>query len=308
MLGSQGLACSSRLIIRSMTKSRDAELNEARKSLRPTAEEAASAWRTLVIAEREQVERLPNRPNPQDFYAPVAESFRAEARRRGDPVLDHLLTLVLPQETWLDVGAGGGRYTLPLALQAQRMYAVEPSSGMREVLRASADKEGIHNLEVFDERWPMPESTVPLADIGFISQVGYDIPEFAAFLDQLETHSRRMCIAVLFERSPIAYFAPLWPRVHGEQRVLLPGLGEFMTLLFARGRRPELKGIRIPARVFDSLDALCQASRRPLWVGEGSSEDQRLSKVIEELAQPINGGFTLDGRPRYLGVVTWSRA
>jgi len=290
-----------------MAESRDTELNYALKSLRPTAEEASSAWRSLVIAERKQVERLPNRPKPEDFYAPVAETFRAEARRSGDPVLDYLLTLALPHETWLDVGAGGGRYTLPLALRAERVYAVEPSSGMRQVLRASAGKDGIHNLEVFDERWPAPDSNIPVADVGFISQVGYDIAEFAAFLDQLEAHSRRMCVAVLFERSPTAYFALLWPRVHGEKRVLLPGLGEFMALLFSRGRRPALKGIRLPARVFDSLGALHQAARRPLWVGEGSWEDQRLSKAIEELARPLNAGFTLDGRPRYLGIVTWSR-
>ena len=290
-----------------MTAASHEDFTEARKSLRPTAEEAAAAWRSLVIAEREQVERLPNRPNPDDFYAPVAESFRAEARRSGDPVLDYLLTLALPHETWLDVGAGGGRYTFPLALQVERMYAVEPSPGMRQVLRTSAGQEGIHNLEVFSERWPTPESKVPVADIGFISQVGYDIPEFAAFLDQLEAHSRRMCVAILFERSPIAYFAPLWPAVHTERRLLLPGLGEFTALLFARGRRPELKGIRLPARVFEGSSALQQASRRPLWVREGSAEDQRLAKAIEELARPMGGGLTLDERPRYLGVVTWSR-
>jgi SAM-dependent methyltransferase len=288
-----------------MTESPEAELNDARKSLRPTPEEAASAWRSLVIAERAQVERLPNRPKPEDFYAPVAESFRADARRAGDPLLDYLLNLVQANETWLDVGAGGGRYTLPLALRAKRMYAVEPSQGMREVLAASAREGGITNLEIFDERWPSPQSHVPVADVGFISQVGYDISEFAAFLDQLEAHSRRMCVAVLFERSPIAYFARLWALVHGEQRVLLPGLGEFIALLFARGRRPELKGISLAPRVFESLAALHQASRRPLWVGAGTSEDQRLSKAVEELARPYDGGFTLDERPRYLGAVTW---
>jgi hypothetical protein len=32
----------------------------------------------MVRADREQVEALPDRPRPEDFYAPVAEQFRAD--------------------------------------------------------------------------------------------------------------------------------------------------------------------------------------------------------------------------------------
>ena len=100
--------------------------------LRPSASEAATAWRDLVLAEREQVESLPDRPRPQDFYGPVAQSFKADPHRTDEPLLDVLRALVRPDETWIDVGAGGGRYALPIALLARRVYAVEPSAGMRQ--------------------------------------------------------------------------------------------------------------------------------------------------------------------------------
>ncbi|HLF78419.1 MAG TPA: methyltransferase domain-containing protein [Dehalococcoidia bacterium] len=277
---------------------------DAQRTLRPSAAEAADAWRALVVAEREQVERLPNRPRPEDFYAPVAESFRAEARRGGEPLLDYLLSLVQSDETWLDIGAGGGRYTLPIALLAARVFAIEPSQGMRSVLSASAREEGITNLEVFDERWPGP-SEAPIADVAFISQVGYDIEEFGAFLDQMEAHARRLCVAVMFERSPIAEFAALWPDVHGEERILLPALPELLTLLFARGRRPAVHGLYLPPRTYASLDALHRAARRPLWVREGSAQDQRLGVAVKDIAKAVEEGFTLNSRERYLGVVTW---
>ena len=47
--------------------------------LRPGEAEALDAWRTIVTAERLQVEGLPDRPRPEDFYASIADRFRGEA-------------------------------------------------------------------------------------------------------------------------------------------------------------------------------------------------------------------------------------
>jgi SAM-dependent methyltransferase len=272
--------------------------------LRPSAPAAAEAWRALVNAEREQVERLPNRPRPEDFYAPVAENFRADPHRTDDPLLDVLRPMVRADETWLDVGAGGGRYTLAIALIARRVFAVEPSAGMRGVMAEACREFGIDNLDLFDERWPSPTNT-PIADVGFISQVGYDIPEFSAFLDQLESRSRRLCVAVLFARAPISDFAPLWPWVHGEERVLLPGLAEFTTLLFARGLLPETRLLTLPPRAYPDLGSLHAAARRPLWVLEDTPADMRLATAVEKLAVHVDDGVTLSAAPRKLGIVTW---
>jgi SAM-dependent methyltransferase len=279
-------------------------IEAARRVLRPSADEAAEAWRVLVTEERDQVERLPNRPRPEDFYGPIAEAFRADPMRTDEPALNLLRELVRGDESWLDVGAGGGRYTLAIALQARRVYAVEPSQGMREVLAASAEEHGIANLEIFAERWPC-ESEVPVAEVGFISQVGYDIAEIGPFLEQLEAHSQSLCVAMLFERAPISDFAPLWQAVHGEERALLPGLGEFMTLLYAKGRFPQISVIDLPPRTFADLETMQRACRRPLWVLEGSAEDARLGKAIRELAVEVEDGVTLSARNRHLALVTW---
>jgi len=280
---------------------------KARQALVPDPVTAADAWRAMVLAEREQVERLPDRPRPEDFYAPVAESFRADPRRRDEPLLDVLRGLVQPEETWLDIGAGGGRYTLAIALLAKRVFAVEPSEGMRQVLALAAREHGIENLEVFDERWPC-QSRCPQADVAFISQVGYDIAEFGAFVDQMEGHSRRLCVAVLFERAPIAEFAVLWPAVHGEERHQLPALGEFLVLLLAKGRFPEVKVLSLPPRTYPDLDALTSAARRPLWVLEGTPQDENLRAAVRAAAVAVPGGYALNPRPRRLGVVTWEPA
>ena len=281
------------------------DVDAAQKTLRPSAADAAEAWRVLVTAEKAQVEDLPNRPRPEDFYGPISESFRADPRRTDDPLLDRLRGLVRPDETWIDIGAGGGRYALPIALLAKRVYAVEPSPGMRDALAASVREHGIENVEVFDERWP-GESRAPIADVSLLGHVGYDIADIGPFLDEMEAHTRRMCVAVLFESSPIAEFAPLWLPVHGEERVVLPGMRELTALLFARGIVPEISTIALPPRTFENREAMLRSVRRPLWVLEGTAEDERLKAAVDQQAIEVDGGVALQTQPRQLGIVTWA--
>jgi SAM-dependent methyltransferase len=54
----------------------------------------------------------------------VNSLFRADPTRTDDPVLDELLRLVRSGETWLDVGAGAGRFALPIARSTCRWLAV----------------------------------------------------------------------------------------------------------------------------------------------------------------------------------------
>jgi hypothetical protein len=243
--------------------------------LRPSAAAAAAAWRALVLSEREQVERLPNRPRPEDFYGPVAESFKADPRRTTDPLLDILRAMVRPDETWLDVGAGGGRYRYPSPCW---LAASSPSNP----------------LPVCVVSWSRPVESSASTTWICSTSVG------------LAPRSRRLCVAVLFARAPISDFAPLWPLVHSEERDQLPGLAELTTLLFAKGRLPETRLLTIPLRTFPDLPSLHAAARRPLWVLEATEADGRLGEAVRQLAVPVEDGVALSTEPRKLAVVTWS--
>ena len=76
-------------------------------------------------------------------------------------------------DTWLDVGAGGRRYALPLARAVARVIAVEPSRAMRAVLEASAREHAVRNLEIVASRWLLVKPR--WADVALIPHVGYDI-------------------------------------------------------------------------------------------------------------------------------------
>ena len=121
-------------------------------------------------------------PDGRDFYATVSRTFVADPVRDGDLVLEALLGLARPDETWLDIGAGAGRYALPLARRVRRVVAVDPSGSMLEALREGMAAHGIANIGTVEGRWP-PDDALraalgpdPLADAaaGIVEHVNRD--------------------------------------------------------------------------------------------------------------------------------------
>lgn len=275
---------------------------------RPDYESCVADWGERVRANNAQVERLGEREDGSDFYAPMAAMFRADPLRRDDASLNALLGLARAEETWLDVGAGGGRYALGLARQVRRVLAVEPSEGMRAVLAETGAEHGIANVEVIAESWPLPDAVAPAveADVALIAHVGYDVEAIGPFVEALEGAARRLCVALLMERAPGAAFAGVWRAVQGEPLALLPALPEFVALLEARGRRVEVRMVGEREWGFDTWEEAVKGTRRRLWLREGSTKDRLLLQVLgDQLRVREDGGYDLRGPVDQIALVTW---
>lgn len=257
------------------------------------ADALVEAWAARVRANREQSERVREGPEPDDFYAPVRGLFVADPRRTDDPTLDPLLDLARPGESWLDIGAGAGRYALPLALRVREVIAFDPSEGMLEALRLAMAEYGVHNVRTVHARWPPDGAagTAPRADVALIAHLGYDIERIGEFLDAMEAAAGRLCVAVLAERVPSAPAAPFWPAVHGEERAELPALEEFLAILRARGRMPAVTYAGRQRRGFASRDALVAWLRNQLFIGAGSAADRRLAAALESRMVAADDGI-----------------
>ena len=267
-----------------------------------------AAWAARVRANREQAERVREVPDSGDFYAPVAGMFVDDPRRSSDPTLHRLLEIARPAETWLDIGAGAGRYALPLAIRVGEVIALDPSAGMLEALRAAMDRNGIRNIRLVHARWPLDTaSATPRADVALIAHLGHDVEGIAAFIDAMEAAAGRLCVAVMTERAPSASVGPFWEAVHGEEHVELPGLGEFLAILEARGRAPAVAFEPRPPRVFASRSALLGWLRNQLFVAPGSAADGRLLAEVDRRAVIAGDGSVrlapvVEGRE---GIATW---
>jgi molybdenum cofactor cytidylyltransferase len=268
-------------------------------------------WADRVRRDRLQVDRYREVPDGEDFYRPVSGLFRADPRRTDEPLLDALLALARPDDVWLDIGAGAGRYAMPVALRVREVVALEPSEGMRAALGEMAAEHGIANVRLVADRWP-PEPGGPgdgiHADVALIAHLGYDVEAIGPFLDAMETAADRLCVAILMERQPSSIADPFWPPIHGEARVALPALPEFLDLLRTRGREPSVLRFPRPPRTVDSLEELQAFVRRHLWLTPGGANDRRLEELVRAAAERPEGRWALPQPTIDIGLVSWSPA
>lgn len=274
--------------------------------LRPTETEALAVWRRLIEADREQVERLREEHDRTDYYAPVASSFSPSLRDSIEwPVV---ATFSQADDTWLDIGAGGGRFAVPLAGLVEHVIAVEPSPSMREVLTGAVAEAGVPNLDVIDARWPV-EGWDREVDVSLAAHALYDVGDLAAWLDAQEDATRRTCIAIFGSEARGSRIADFFEAVHGEPMATLPALREFVAVLGARGRRYEVRTIETGETPQPKpADEVYRTLRRLLWTAEGTPLDERLQALAREWYAVDGSGeetLALPAMRPWIGVVSW---
>ena len=156
---------------------------------------ATQRWKSMIQAEHAQSDRMRDSAPPVDHWRPFAQQFQADPRRAGDERLERLVSLVAPHQTLIDVGAGGGRLALPLALHCRHVTAVEPSESMASVFIEQAGEHGIENVSLVQARWE--EAEVEPGDSVLWDHVIYKGTERELFVRKLEGHDRERVIIVL---------------------------------------------------------------------------------------------------------------
>lgn len=144
----------------------------------------------------------------------------AERLRDGDSVLD--------------VGAGGGAASLPLAPPAGLLVAVDESSSMLAHFADSATRIGVAHVEVVG-RWPEIAPQVDVANVVVCHHVVYNVGDLAGLLVALDGHARRRVVVELTARHPQSDLNGLWRAIHGIDRPRTPVATEAADVAVALG-------------------------------------------------------------------------
>jgi ubiquinone/menaquinone biosynthesis C-methylase UbiE len=88
-----------------------------------------------------------------------------------------------PEVNVLDVGAGTGRLTLPIAKRVRHVTALEPSKNMLSVLQENARQQQTFNIDYLNE---------PLENIGIAAQYDLVVASFSLFMSDLEKSLLKM--------------------------------------------------------------------------------------------------------------------
>jgi SAM-dependent methyltransferase len=179
-----------------------------------------------------------------------------QARTPSGPSYRRALAALDPPGSVLDVGAGAGAASLPLAAQATSITAVDEDGPLLAALvrRGAGLDVPIRTVE---GRWPDVASDVDEADVVCCHHVLYNVPDIEDFVRALTAHARGRVVVEITARHPLVALNPLWRRFHGLERPDGPSAGDAVGILRALGLDPQVQAWSRPAefehRTFDDV-------------------------------------------------------
>ncbi len=262
-------------------------------------------WREQLGAWAVPEEILARAPeSPWGFPVGLFRARAEQARGRGPtPSNREAVRRLAPGGTVLDVGAGAGAASLPLAGRAGRIVAVDESAGMIEAFLAAARATGVQADGVHG-RWPDVAGEVGPADMVVCHDVLYNVQDLAPFALALTGHARGGVVAQLTERHPLAPLAPLWRRFHGLDRPQGPTAGDAVAALRSLGLEVERQDWTTShGGSFEQFQDLVAYTRRRLCLPAG--RDPELAEALEPLCVRDDAGYRIGPLHRPVVTLSW---
>lgn len=226
----------------------------------------------------------------------MVERWRRLARRLDeqpgsdpDPLLDFVLTRLDPGMTVLDIGAGVGRWTIPIAQKVASVTAMEPVPEMREILEERLARHGVTNVNIVDTPWLETEVEPHSAVVAVHSM--YTSPDLVEFVRKMEATAKDRYLAM---RVPAGdgIIGSLSELVRGEWHDS-PNFIVGFNLLLEAGFHPRVLFEEQPVRVWNDPtveDALARAKRH-LHISDGSWDAQFRAVLESRLRRTGDGSY-----------------
>ena len=197
----------------------------------------------------------------------------------------------------LDIGSGPGTIAVPVAGQVEHVTAVEPSTGMADVMEEYAAEKGINNLEVVRKRWE---------DINISADLDgpYDLV-FASYslgMQNLSESIRMMCdisskwVYIFWISGTPSWekgLMQLWPNLHGKEFCCTPQADMIYNILYSMGIYPNIrvKEVESCSRFPDLISAVSQMSE--VYNIENNQQKEILKDYLSEKLVKDKEGIAL---------------
>jgi len=134
-------------------------------------------------------------------------------RDRDDPLLEFLLARLQPEDTVLDIGAGTGRWSIPMARVCKKVTALDVSSRMLEILRENVAAEKVTNINPVVGDWATAD--VEPHDHVLSSHAAYISPDIVGYARKMERSAVEACYLVMRVPRHDGVIGELSRRIHG---------------------------------------------------------------------------------------------
>lgn len=223
--------------------------------------------------------------------------LRNEGRRVTQAVLASVCQAV-PNATVLDIGAGTGIWSVPLANWACRVTALEPSPAMRAQLEKAVATAGVGDRVTIDPRaWPGIE--IPGHDVALCAHVLYGIADFRGWIEAMTSNARELCVLLL--RAPASNdFMNEARRLVQETPATRPDAFLAVNALWQMGIRPHvlMEAVAAPySEIYPDRSAALADLKQTLHLQTESRYDQSLMELLERRLSRTPEGLRLPPRP-----------
>ena len=141
--------------------------------------------------------------------------YTEEKRKRDwdDPLMRFVLGRLEHEDTVLDVGAGVGRWSIPMAMICKKVTALDKLDGMLEILRENASHEKVENIETIQGDWQ--EVALEPHDYVLSSHAAYVSPDIVGYARKMEALAHKACYMVMRVPKHDGVLGELSQRIHG---------------------------------------------------------------------------------------------
>ena len=284
---------------------------------------AAERYAARVDAVLAQRTRLRGPAPPGDAFGelpPDHPLLNTDPHRPLDPTLQLIASYLEPDDIIVDVGGGGGRNGLPLALRTREVINVDPSDNMLAAFTRTAQQADITNIQAVHCDWltlePVPQGTVAL-----VNHVAYLTREIVPFIRKLEHAASRLVIMTVGSPPPPSRNRAAFQVCYEEPSEPVPGHVELVNVLWELGLDADVRMLPVqpmttdPAPTHEAAVELALGQLRghqwAFWPLDPQLETLARSRVeahFDELFEETAAGFrptwTVPGREV---LIAWSR-
>lgn len=204
----------------------------------------------------------------------------------------------------IDVGAGRGRASLPLAAEGHPLVAVEKNPDMVAGLREDAARLGA-NVSIVEKAWPQAADELHPATVVMSAHVVYDVPDIGPFLTAMHRLATSGVVLEVTPAHPWSGMAPYYRALHHIDRPSGPTADDLVEVVEeVVGVVPEVEWwARSGQMWFSDWDEIIEFYGRRLVLPPARRGEVR--PLLEPDVTEVDGRLVVGDPVRRLATIWW---